>query len=167
MVSQFHVGVKCLVAAITIVLVVSWEVLVFHMVKGGLLRCWDLSTDLALELSLSCSPRYTHHVLIQISSSTVFFPTGASLLSKFCVRQYSQNIDWLLNCSFKPFTAIFGESWKMPYICLNSALAEEVVCDLAVTRHVAFFKCSEAEGFSHKNNWSFLISLPVPNWASA
>ena len=96
MVFQLCIGVKLLVATVTAVLVVSWEVLALHVAKGSNLRVCYLSTQLALKLSLSCIPRYMHPVLVQVSHrhllSMTFFPTCAFLVSQFCVLQYSQNI---------------------------------------------------------------------------
>ena len=95
-VCQFGAGVKLLVAAVTSVLIVSWEVLVLNVAKGASSTGRDLSTEFALKLSLSCIPRYMHHILVQVIryhlSSKAFLSTCTSWASQFCVLQYSQNI---------------------------------------------------------------------------
>ena len=90
MISQFTVGVELLVAAVTFVLIVSWEVNVLYVAQRLILWGWNLSTALALEFSLWCCPRHTFHVLVQVSHQ--LWPSRSpSFASQFCVLQYSQN----------------------------------------------------------------------------
>ena len=103
---QFLVGVKLLVASVTAVLTESWEVLAFHMAKRWEHPGVNHTTELALEFSLIFSTRYMFYVLVKVRRpdhwpSSAFSSTCAALASQslllFCVLQYSQNIEYLLD----------------------------------------------------------------------
>ena len=66
-ISQFPVAVKLFVATVTLVLVVSWEMLVLYVVQRISPAGRNLSTELAPEFSLSCIPRYMLRVLVHVS----------------------------------------------------------------------------------------------------
>ena len=72
------------------------EVFVLQVGEGIPLTACNLSTELALKLTLSWIPRYMHHVLVYVSHkllpSIALSSTSASLASQNFDLQYSQNI---------------------------------------------------------------------------
>ena len=92
-VCQFGVGVKLLLAAVTVILLCPGKCLFSRWPKDPIFTGWHFPTESALILSLSCIPRYTHHILVKVSHKllpSVAF-SSTSLANKIFNPQYSQH----------------------------------------------------------------------------